>query len=104
MGTVEHLFKPSTNDIRHTVLKDYERTEDGQWISLTRAVHPDGSVSYAVLICTDEENVEPFDIIREYQGTDDGRAAAEYAAEIADRTLGASCMLMPDPLGGEGAA
>ena len=103
MGTVEQLFKP-VSAIRHTVIKDYERTEDGQWISLTKAVHPDGSITFAVLISTDQENVEPFDIIWEYQGTDAGRAGAEYAAEIADRTLSASCMLMPDPLGGEGAA
>lgn len=87
-----------TADVHWNCIKEFTQTENGQLVVLGHSTSKDGRTSYGVLLMSGVDNgVDGFDIICEYPDTPAGKASAEVAAEIADRTLGASCMLMPEP-------
>lgn len=97
MENVSEMFKRPDGNIStsYSALETFKKDEDGQHIVLTRGVNQDGSVVYAVLFMTGNEEGDTFDIIVEYPHSQHGRAAAKAAAEIADKTLFYSAIYAP---------
>lgn len=71
----------------YTEIKAAQPDAHGNYIYLAVGVDRQDRRTYAVMMMAREDAEESFDSIAEYEATDEGRAAAEAAFLIAERTL-----------------